>query len=66
MKKEEGLKELPTSDLIERLDRDSAHLTRLRLNHAVNPLDNPSTLKAYRKSIARINTELRRREIEQI
>jgi large subunit ribosomal protein L29 len=64
MKKEEGLKELPTSDLIERLDRDSIHLTKLRLNHAVNPLDNPNTLKAYRKSIARIKTELRRREIE--
>jgi large subunit ribosomal protein L29 len=65
MKKEEGLRELPTSDLIERLDRDSAHLTKLRLNHAVNPLDNPNTLKTYRRSIARIETELRRRELEQ-
>jgi len=65
MKKEEGLKELSTSDLIEKLEVETTHLTRLRLNHTVNPLDNPNTLKAYRKSIARIKTELRRREIEQ-
>jgi large subunit ribosomal protein L29 len=65
MKKEEGLRELSTSDLIEKLDVETTHLTKLRLNHAVNPLDNPNTLKAYRRSIARIKTELRRREIEQ-
>jgi len=65
MKKEEGLKEMSTNDLIEKLDLDITHLTRLRLNHAVNPLENPNTLKVYRRSIARIKTELRRREIEQ-
>ena len=63
--KEEGLREQPTGDLIERLEGEIMHLTKLRLNHAVNPLDNPNTLKMYRKSIARIKTELRRREIEQ-
>jgi len=65
MKKEEGLRELPTSDLTEKLEGEILHLTKLRLNHAVNRLDNPNTLKAYRRSIARIKTELRRREIEQ-
>ena len=65
MKKDEGLKELSTNDLIEKLEVETTHLTKLRLNHAVNPLDNPNTMKAYRKSIARIKTELRRREIEQ-
>ena len=65
MKKEEGLKEMSTNDLIEKLDLDITHLTRLRLNHAVNPMENPNTLKVYRRSVARIKTELRRREIEQ-
>jgi large subunit ribosomal protein L29 len=65
MKKDEGLKELSTNDLMEKLEVETTHLTKLRLNHAVNPLDNPNTMKAYRKSIARIKTELRRREIEQ-
>ncbi|MCL2510458.1 MAG: 50S ribosomal protein L29 [Bacteroidales bacterium] len=65
MKREEGLIEMSTNDLIEKLEVETSHLTRLRLNHAVNPLDNPNTLKAYRKSIARLKTELRRREIEQ-
>jgi large subunit ribosomal protein L29 len=33
----------------------------LKLNHAVSPLENPNKIKAYRKTIARLNTELRRR-----
>jgi large subunit ribosomal protein L29 len=65
MKKEEGLLELSTADLIEKLEGETAHLTKLRMNHAVNPLDNPNALVTSRKSIARIKTELRRREIEQ-
>jgi large subunit ribosomal protein L29 len=64
-KKDDNLRELSTSDLIEKLDGETLHLTKLRLNHTVNPLDNPNTLKVYRRSIARIQTELRRREIEQ-
>jgi len=63
--KDNNLRELSTNDLIEKLDGETAHLTKLRLTHAINPLDNPNTLKAYRRSIAKIKTELRRREIEQ-
>ena len=65
MKKEEGLREMSTTDLIEKIELEANHLTKLRLNHTVNPLDNPNTLKTYRRSIARMKTELRRREIEQ-
>jgi large subunit ribosomal protein L29 len=64
MKKKENLREFSTNDLIEKLDNDVMHLTKLNLNHAVNPLDNPNTLGDYRRTIARIKTELRRREIE--
>jgi len=64
MKKEEGLIEMSTTDLIEKIELETNHLTKLRLNHTVNPLDNPNTLKTYRRSIARMKTELRRREIE--
>jgi ribosomal protein L29 len=31
------------------------------LNHAVSPLENPNKIKAYRKTIARLQTELRHR-----
>jgi len=37
---------------------------KMRLNHAVSPIENPRNMRSTRKDIARILTELRRREIE--
>ena len=61
---QEVIKELSTADLIERLEDESKQLVKLRLNHAVSPLENPNKIKVYRRTIARIKTELRKRELE--
>ncbi len=37
----------------------------MKLNHAISPLDNPMQIKAIRREIARLNTELRRRELNE-
>jgi large subunit ribosomal protein L29 len=63
--KQAVIKELSMNDLRERLDEERKQLTRLRLNHAVSPLENPMKIQEYRKTIARILTELRRRELEE-
>jgi len=34
-----------------------------KLNHAVTPMENPSQIKAARRDIARMKTELRQREL---
>ncbi len=60
---QEVIKELSTADLLERLEDESKQLVKLRLNHAVSPLENPNKIKVYRKIIARIKTELRHREL---
>ncbi|HOV70967.1 MAG TPA: 50S ribosomal protein L29 [Dysgonamonadaceae bacterium] len=60
----EELKELSEKDLKEKLDAERIALTRLRINHAITPLDNPSSIKHKRREIARINTELRARELK--
>ena len=57
------IRELSTSDLIERLDSEKTMLVRLRLNHAISPLDNPQKIDQTRKNIARLMTELRGREL---
>jgi len=57
------IKELTTKEIAERIDTESDKLTRMRLNHAVSPLDNPMVLKEIRKNIARLNTELRNRQL---
>ncbi|MEI6765498.1 MAG: 50S ribosomal protein L29 [Bacteroidota bacterium] len=63
MKKHEVIIELSTPELLERLDAEKKQLLKLRMNHAVSPLENPMKLKDYKKTIARMNTELRRRVI---
>jgi large subunit ribosomal protein L29 len=55
------IRELSTSELRERLDTERSLLLKLRMNHAVSPLDNPLKIPATRKNIARMNTELRHR-----
>jgi large subunit ribosomal protein L29 len=63
--KSSEIRELTTKELIERIDTENTHLTRLKLNHAVSPLDNPLKIKETRKNIARMKTELRKRELNE-
>lgn len=56
------IQELSTSELVERLEEERKQLTKLKLNHVVSPIDNPNRIKTYRRAIARIMTELRKRE----
>jgi len=47
--------------LQERLDNEKDYLARLRLNHAISPLDNPNKIVESRRNVARLMTELNRR-----
>ena len=40
------IKELSTPDLLERIDTEKTMLVRMKLNHAITPLDNPQKVKA--------------------
>ena len=64
MKKQEAIREMSTADLKERVEQAREQLVKMRLNHAVSPLDNPNQIRETRKNIARYLTELRRRELE--
>jgi large subunit ribosomal protein L29 len=57
------IKELSTSDLLERIDTERTMLVRMKLNHAITPLDNPQKVKDVKITIARLLTELRTREL---
>ena len=59
------IKEMSTKELVERLQVEKENLIRLRLNHAVSPLDNPMKLKDAKKNVARMNTILRQRELNE-
>ena len=52
-----------TSSSIERLGETKQELFNLRFQHVTGQLDNSARLGQLRKDVARINTELRAREI---
>ena len=56
--KNSEIKELSTKELKERIETERELLSRMKLNHAVSPLDNPIKIRDSRKNVARMNTEL--------
>jgi large subunit ribosomal protein L29 len=62
--KQEVIRELTSPELIERLDEERMQLNKLKMNHAVSPLENPNKIKAYRRTVARLVTELHKRKLE--
>lgn len=63
--KREVINELSTADLIERIEEQRNQYVKMKLNHAVSPLDNPHKISDCRKNIARMMTELRTRQIKE-
>lgn len=59
------IRELNLQELLERIDNEQVNLTKLRMNHAVSPLDNPNQIVYSRRLVARLKTELRMREISE-
>lgn len=61
--KQTDIKNLSSDDLQENLAEQTNLLVKLRMNHAVSPLENPMQIRAARKTVARLITELRKREL---
>lgn len=56
--------EMSTEELVGKLTEERTTLAKLNLAHAVSPLENPVQLRETKKTVARILTEVRRRELE--
>ncbi|MFC6099584.1 50S ribosomal protein L29 [Olivibacter domesticus] len=54
--------ELSKKDIIARISEEKASLNKLKFAHAVSAIENPLRIKAARKLIARLNTELSARK----
>ncbi len=62
---QEDIKQFVTADLIEKIAVDSTDMKKLEFNHAITPLDNPMSIRAKRRDVARLKTELTKRNKEQ-
>ena len=54
------------SDLKARLEEDKQRLKKLEFAHAISPLENPMTIRGLRRDIARLKTELKETEQQQV
>lgn len=63
--KKEDIKDLTTEELRLRLEEEKAMYVKLKMNHAVSPIENPMKIRTTRRGIAMINTELTRRQKEE-
>ena len=50
---------------MERLESEESMMVRMKMNHAVSPLDNPNKIIETRKDIARLKTEVTARKIKE-
>ena len=55
------IKDLSTKDLAERIETEKAQFAKLKVQHAVSPVENPSIIKKNRRDIARMLTILRQK-----
>jgi large subunit ribosomal protein L29 len=59
--KQKEISQLSVNELKERLASEQGQLSKLKLNHAVSPIENPLKIRNTRRVIARIQTELTNR-----
>ena len=57
------IREIADNELVERIQTEEANYNQMLLNHSISPLENPAQIKAARRTIARMKTVLRQREL---
>ena len=57
------LTDMPIGELNDLLQSERDRLVKMKMSHEVSPLENPMQIKFARKTVARIMTELSRRNI---
>jgi large subunit ribosomal protein L29 len=61
--KQSEIKELSTAELQEKLSDSKKSYADLKMTHAISPLENPIQLRSLRRAVARLATELTKRDI---
>ena len=61
--KAQVLTDMPLNELHDLLSTEREKLVRMKMSHAVSPMENPMQIKFARKTVARIMTEISRRNI---
>ena len=60
-----SINDLNEKDLLARINEDEQRLKKLEFAHAISPLENPMSIRAIRKDLARLKTVLKNKRTEQ-
>ncbi|MES2332399.1 MAG: 50S ribosomal protein L29 [Bacteroidota bacterium] len=58
-----SIKDLNLADLKAKIQEDELRMKKLEFAHAISPLENPMNIRGLRRDIARLKTELKKKEI---
>lgn len=64
--KQQEIKQLSDADLQSRIGSSEEQLAKMKISHAVTPMENPMQIRVIRKTIARMKTELGKRESQAV
>ncbi len=59
----QSLSGLSETDLNAKIKEDELRMKKLTFAHAISPLENPQSIRALRRDIARLKTQLRKTQI---
>ena len=62
--KQSEIKNLSVTELQEKLSQSKKAYADLKMAHAVSPIENPLQIRSARRTVARIATELTKRELQ--
>ncbi|HVI48173.1 MAG TPA: 50S ribosomal protein L29 [Chitinophaga sp.] len=57
------LKGLNEQELQEKISAEQLRLKKMTFSHAITPIENPMSIRSVRRDIARMQTELRRKQL---
>ena len=57
------IKDLNVADLKAKIQEDRLRLKKLEFAHAISPLENPMNIRGLRRDVARLQTELKKKEM---
>ncbi|MCK9404267.1 MAG: 50S ribosomal protein L29 [Chitinophagaceae bacterium] len=57
------IKDLNLTDLKSKIQEDQLRLKKLEFAHAISPLENPMNIRGLRRDVARLKTELKKKEM---
>jgi len=59
--KQDIVKDLTTDEVRDRITEERGIYAKLKMSHAVSPIENPLKIRASRRLIARLETEFKKR-----